>query len=87
MQRLREGALSGELHKVAAKIQGPIGGRRLSEVDLETNRHLVVFSVGVSAASLLSALQRLALVWEGHHRTREGGYFFVTMRCQRVHRE
>ena len=61
MQRLLEGAQTGRLHKVTARVQGPFGGHNLPAAEMDAPQHMIVFVGGVGAPTVLSILKRLAL--------------------------
>lgn len=68
MQQLLEGATTGRLHKVTARVQGPFGGHDLPVHEMDTPQHMIVFVGGVGAPTVLSILKRLALHREMHHK-------------------
>lgn len=61
MQRLLEGATTGKLHKIRARVQGPFGGHTLPVAEMEAPQHMIVFVGGVGAPTVLSILKRLAI--------------------------
>jgi hypothetical protein len=67
LQKLLEGASTGKLHKVTARVQGPFGGHNLSVAEMDEPQHMIVFVGGVGAPTVLSILKRLALHREAHH--------------------
>lgn len=67
MQRLLEGAQTGRLHKVTARVQGPFGGHNLPTAEMDAPQHMIVFVGGVGAPTVLSILKRLALHRDLHH--------------------
>ena len=60
MQKLLEGASTGKLHKIRARVQGPFGGHTLPVAEMDAPQHMIVFVGGVGAPTVLSILKRLA---------------------------